>query len=245
VELFGVADWALAVLAFAVAFGAAVQGSVGLGLGLVAAPTTALVAPSLMPGMMLWLAVGLPAVTLLHERHHDVDWRGLAWALLARVPGTVAGVLIVGWVADRTLGAAVGVMVLVAVGLSIRTIRVPINRRTLTTAGLVSGVTGTATSIGGPPLALLYQHRPGRQVRTTLAVYFLVGASLSLVGLWLGGSLHSADVAVAALLAPCLLLGFALAGPMRSRADAGHTRTAVLAVCAASAIALLVRSAVG
>jgi len=43
VELFGVAGWALVVMAVAVAVGAAVQGSVGLGLGLVAAPTTALV----------------------------------------------------------------------------------------------------------------------------------------------------------------------------------------------------------
>ena len=28
-------------------------------------------------------------------------------------------------------------------------------------AGLVSGLTGTSAGIGGPPLALLYQHHPG------------------------------------------------------------------------------------
>jgi uncharacterized protein len=172
----------LLVLAASVTVGAVVQGSVGLGLGLVAAPVTALVAPSLMPGLMLWLAVGLPMVTLLHDRR-DVDWRGLAWALPARVPGTVVGVVVVAWLADRTLGIVVGAMVLIAVGLTFWTIRVPVNRRTLVTAGWVSGVTGTATSIGGPPLALLYQHRPGPQVRSTLAVYFIFGATLSPVGL--------------------------------------------------------------
>ncbi|MGH3454323.1 MAG: TSUP family transporter [Nocardioidaceae bacterium] len=234
----------LLVLAVSVTVGAVVQGSVGLGLGLVAAPVTALVEPSLMPGLMLWLAVSLPLVTLLHDRS-EVDWRGLRWALPARVPGTVVGVLVVSWLADRTLGIVVGVMVLIAAGLTIWTIRVPVNRRTLVTAGCVSGVTGTATSIGGPPLALLYQRRPGRQVRSTLAVYFLVGAALSLVGLGLGGALHLRDLGLAAALVPCLLLGFAAAGPVRSRVDAGHTRAAVLSVCAASAIALLVRSTVG
>jgi uncharacterized protein len=234
----------LLVLAASVTVGAVVQGSVGLGLGLVAAPVTALVEPSLMPGLMLWLAVGLPMVTLLHDRR-DVDWRGLAWALPARVPGTAVGVIVVAWLADRTLGIVVGVMVLIAVGLTLWTIRVPVNRRTLVTAGCVSGVTGTATSIGGPPLALLYQHRPGRQVRSTLAVYFIFGASLSLAGLWLGGALHLRDLVLAAVLAPFLLLGFAAAGPVRGRIDVGHTRKAVLAVCAASAIALLVRSVVG
>ena len=243
-ELFGVADWALVVMALAVAVGAAVQGSIGLGLGLVAAPTTALVAPSLMPGLPLWLAAGLTTATLMRERR-DIDWGGLTWALPARAVGTVLGVLVVTWFAARTLGLAVGLMVLVAVALSVWTIRVPVNRSTLLTAGFVAGTTGTATSIAGPPLALLYQHRPGRQVRSTLAVFFLVGVLLSLLGLALGGALHRRELEVAAVLAPALLLGFALAGPLRSRVDAGHTRTAVLTVCAASALALLVRSAVG
>jgi uncharacterized protein len=52
-------------------------------------------------------------------------------------------------------------------------------------------------------------------------------------------------VLVAVALAPALLLGFAVAGPLRSRVDAGYTRAAVLAVCAASAVVLLARSAVG
>jgi uncharacterized membrane protein YfcA len=244
VELFGVADWALAAIAVAVAVGAAVQGAVGLGLGLVAAPVTALVAPSLMPGVPLWLAAGLTTATLARERS-DIDWGGLTWALPARAAGTILGVLVVTWVADRTLGLAVGVMVLVAVVLSVRTIDVPITRGSLLTAGFVAGTTGTATSIAGPPVALLYQRRPGRQVRSTLAVFFLVGVLLSLAGLAIGDALTLRELEVALALAPALLLGFAVAGPLRSRVDAGHTRTAVLTVCAASALALLVRGAVG
>lgn len=240
-ELFGVGDWVLVLLALAVAVGAAVQGAVGLGLGLVVAPTTALAEPSLMPAVPLWLAVGLTSATLVRERR-DIDWRGLSWALPARAVGTIAGVVVVSWLTDRALGLAVGTMVLAAVALSIRTIRVPVTRGTLVTAGFLGGTAGTATSIAGPPIALVYQSRPGRQVRSTLAVFFLVGTILSLTGLALGGVLQSRQLEVAVLLTPALLLGFAVAGTLRRRVDAGHTRTAVLVVCAASAVVLLVRS---
>ena len=61
-------------------------------------------------------------------------------------------------------------------------------------AGFIGGITGTATSIGGPPFALLYQHRPAQQIRTTMAVYFLIGAALSLVGLVIAGDLTGAQL---------------------------------------------------
>jgi len=160
----GLAPSVLAVLAVTVLVGAAVQGLVGLGVGLVAAPVTTLLAPELMPGLLLWLSAVMPLVTLVRE-HDAIDWRGLGWSVPARVPGTVVGVALVAWFSERELGVAVGLMVLVAVVLTVKTVRLPVNRTTLLSAGFVSGATGTATSIGGPPLALLYQHRDPRQVR--------------------------------------------------------------------------------
>lgn len=232
---------AVLVVALALLVGATVQTVVGLGLGLVAAPVTALVAPELMPGLMIALAMVLPCLTLAVERE-EIDWRGLAWSLPPRIVGTGVGVWVVARFSDRSLGIAVGVMVLAAVALTWRAVRVPITRGTLVAAGLVSGVTGTATSIGGPPIALLYQHRSARQIRTTLAIYFLVGAALSLVGLTASGELTGQEVALAAVLLPVVLAG-ALAGvPLRARLRPEVVRPAVLAVCAASALALLVRS---
>jgi uncharacterized membrane protein YfcA len=231
----------LAVLAVAVTAGALVQATVGLGLGLVAAPVVTLADASLMPELMLWLAAALPVLTLAREWRH-ADGRGLAWSLLGRVPGTALGVAVVTVASDRVLGLAVGAMVLTAVALSLRDIRVRMGRRSLLTAGLIGGVTGTATSIGGPPLALLYQHRPGAVVRATLAGYFCAGALLSLTGLTIAGQLGRREALLAAALLPCLAAGFALSGPLRERMEGGRMRAAILAVCAASALALIVRS---
>lgn len=218
-----------------------VQGTVGLGLGLVAAPVVTLTEPELMPGLLLVLAALLPLVTLLGERD-DIDWHGLNWSLPARMLGTAGGVWLVAVADRRVLGVAVGVMVLIAVALTVRAVVVPINRVSLTAAGLIGGVAGTATSIGGPPFALLYQHRAPRQVRTTMAVYFTIGAALSLVGLLLGGQLDWHQVRAALLLLPAVVLGALLAVPLRRRIDGPGFRLTVLAVCATSAVVLVVRS---
>ncbi|GAA4312183.1 hypothetical protein GCM10023178_21350 [Actinomadura luteofluorescens] len=59
--------------------GAIVQGSVGLGVGLVATPIVTMLFPSLMPGAILVIALALPFATLAQEVRH-ADLRGLAAA---------------------------------------------------------------------------------------------------------------------------------------------------------------------
>lgn len=242
--ILGVDAGVVAILAITLVVGAAVQGVVGLGLGLVAAPVATLLEPSLMPGLLLWLAVLMPMVTLVGE-HHQIDWRGLAWSLSARVPGTAVGVAFVAWFTAKEAGVAVGLMVLLSVVLTVRAVRIPVNRATLVGAGFVSGVAGTTTSIGGPPLAILYQHREPAQIRSTLAIYFLLGAGLSLVGLAVTGSLDIATFVMAMVLSPCLLLGFGVSRLLGRFVAAARIRGAVLAVCGLSATVLLVKSLAG
>jgi uncharacterized membrane protein YfcA len=233
-----------AVIAAAVVVGSTVQSAVGLGVGLVAAPVTALLEPALMPGALLMVALLMPCLTLIHD-HHDIDWPGLGWSLPARLPGTLVGVWVVGALSDRELGIAIGLVVLVAVAVTWRAVTVPVNRATLSAAGFASGITGTATSIGGPPIAIVYQHRPARQIRTTMAVYFLIGASLSLVALAVSGDLTGDQGLAAAELLPFLALGAVLGALARRSIPAHVVRPAVLVVSSASAVVLLVRSLVG
>lgn len=229
------------ILVASLTIGAAIQGVVGLGLGLVAAPVVTLLEPSLMPDLLLWLAVLMPMVTLVRE-HHQIDWRGLGWSLSARVPGTFVGVAFVVWFTSRELGLAVGLMVLASVLLTIRTVSIPVNRATLIGAGFLSGIAGTATSIGGPPFAILYQHRDPAQIRSTLAIYFLAGAGLSLSGLAAAGALETRAMLVALVLTPCLLIGFAASRVLGRMVSPSHIRGAVLALCGLSGAVLLARS---
>lgn len=225
----------------AVVVGAAVQSSVGLGLGLVAAPIVSMLDPTLMPGAVLITTALLPMLTLGAEWRH-IDLRGISWALAGRLAGTIAGVWVVAVLAPRSLAIVVGAMVLVAVLLTVTAVHIRPTPRTLSFAGMVSGITGTATSIGGPPIALVYQHDPGPRVRSTLGAYFLVGVVVSLGALALGGQLESRDVYAGVVLLPFVLVGFLLARPLRRLVDGHVLRTALLVVVTVSGLVLIVQS---
>ena len=237
----GVSASVVLLLVVVVVVGATMQGIVGLGLNLVSAPVVTMVAPSLMPELLLVLAVLLPFFTLARE-HDDIDWSGLGWVLSARVPGTALGVLFLALFSDRAVAIAVALMVLLAVALTLRSVEVPVRPATLGTAGLLSGLAGTTTSIGGPPVAILYQHRAPEQIRSTLAVLFSLGAGMSLVGIGLSGHLDTHVLPLAALLTPCLVVGAWAGSRLKDVLPASKVRYAVLAVCAASGLVLLVRS---
>ncbi|MEU5879497.1 sulfite exporter TauE/SafE family protein [Spirillospora sp. NPDC047279] len=233
----------LLVAGLAAFVGAIVQGSVGLGVGLVAAPIVTMMFPSLMPGSILVVATVLPLATLSRELK-SADLRGLGWAFGGRVAGTPVGVWVVATFPARALGVLVGGVVLAALALTAWSARVPRNPGTLATAGLIAGATGTASSIGGPPLALLYQRESGPRVRATLAVFFTIGALLSLITLAAVGQLPARQVTAGLALTPFVFLGFLMAGPLRRYLDEGRMRAGILVVVGVSAVSLIVRSLV-
>ncbi|MGF1645964.1 MAG: TSUP family transporter, partial [Kineosporiaceae bacterium] len=100
----------------AVVVGALVQGALGFGLALVAVPVLAWLAPSTVPVGILVAVLPLVVVAALRERA-DIDVRGMAVALVGRVPGGAAGAAAVALLPVRGLQLAVAATVLAAVGL--------------------------------------------------------------------------------------------------------------------------------
>ncbi len=221
-----------------VAVGAMIQGSLGFGLGLVSAPALALIDATFIPGPLLLVGVAVTLTVFLRERG-AVDWKGMKWAIFGRVIGTIAG----GWavVAFSKDAVIVLVAVLVLAGVLMTSIgwKIKTNRITLSTAGLVSGVMGTLTSVGGPPMALVYQRETAQKLRATLAGFFLVGATFSLLTLAVSGGMSQHDFALGALMLPGYVIGM-IANRWASRfLDKGYSRVAVLTFSALSSIVLL------
>ncbi|MEZ0072663.1 sulfite exporter TauE/SafE family protein [Planotetraspora sp. GP83] len=231
----------LLIAGLAVFTGAVVQGGVGFGLGLVASPLLTLLDPTVMPGAVQVVNATLPLFTLAAEWRR-VDWRGLGFAVLGRVPGSVIGGFVVVYVSTRVLGVLIGVMVVIAVVLTARAVSLPRNGRTLTAAGFISGITGTATGIGGPPMGLVYQSAKGPQIRATLAMFFFLSAVQSLGILAFVGKLPVRTLGTGAALIPFVILGYAVSGPVRRYLDGGRVRAAVLGIAALSACVLIGQS---
>jgi len=228
----------IALATAAVAVGACVQGVVGFGLGLIAAPLLALLDPDLVPGPLLFVGVPLTVLVALRERA-ALDFHGIRWAIAGRVPGTIAGSVAVALLPDGPLVVLLGFVVLLAVVLSVGGWSVRPTTGTLVSAGLASGFMGTATSIGGPPMAMVYQRVTGPQLRATLAAYFVFGASFSLLTLAVAGEFGAHELELGLTLLPGVLAGFALSWLAARVLDRGYTRIAVLGCSAASALVLI------
>ena len=236
-------DWLTVVgLGLAVLAGGVVQSTIGFGMAVVAAPVIVLLAPDLMPGALLVPALGLPVLQLSHG-DRDIAWRPLGWALGARTLLTPVGVAVVAWFSPRVIAALVGLLILVTVALSVRTIDLRATPRNAAVAGAVSGISGTAAAIGGPFLALVLQHERPERVRSTLAVFFVAGSLLGLGGLFLGGELTRAQVVAGLVWLPFGLLGYVVGAPVRARTDPERFRRVVLAFCVLASVAVILRAA--
>lgn len=224
-----------------VALGALVQGGVGYGMSLVAAPLLVLIDPVFVPVPLVLLATVHSVLTVARDRQHT-DWRGVGWAMLGRLPGTGLGVLAVLALTQQMFTLLIGVGVLVCVALSLLTWRPSLRPHSLLIAGVASGAGGTAAAIGGPPIALLYQNSTGPTMRATIGAYFVLGSVTSIAALAIAGQVTNESLWNTAELMPFLLLGFALSYPARTVLDNGRTRQAVLMVATVSALALVAHS---
>ncbi len=230
---------AVVAVAAATLVGASIQGSIGFGMNLVTVPVLALVLPDALPATVVLLGIPISIAMARHERH-AVDGKGLVWILGGRVPGTVAGAVIVASVSTDALKIVIGVSVLLAVALSVAAPPVPLLPATQFAGGVVSGTTGTAAGIGGPPIALLYQHSPGATMRATLAASFLFGTFLSITSLSVAGEVTVADCVLAAALIPLVIAGTWIGRQAHDVLDRRWLRPAVLAFAAVSAVVVLV-----
>jgi uncharacterized protein len=230
----------LAVALTAVLAGAFVQGTVGFGVNILAAPVMALVEPDALPAVLILAALPLATGMLVREHSH-IDRHGLRWLLVGRLPGTALGALVVATLPPDDLAAVIGALVLVAVGMSVAAPPLAVTRSTALAVGALSGAMGTASSIGGPPPALLYQHHPGAVLRSTTAALFVVGTILSASALAVAGEVTVDDVVLAAVLTPAIAGGLGLSHVLAGHIDAGWLRPAVLVVAAVAGVATMLR----
>ena len=220
--------------------GATLQGSVGLGLGMFGAPILMLIDPGFIPGPLLCSALVL-SLLLAHRERHSIHFPDLGWALSGRLVGVILGVLVLVSLSPDRLRLVFGVLILVAVAMSASGFHLRIGPRTLVAAGALSGLMGTTISVGGPAMALIYQHSSGSRIRGTLSAYFVVGVSMSLVGLHFVGLFGREQLILTAALLPGILLGYSVSRHTVSVLDKGYTRVAVLSVSAAAAILVILR----
>lgn len=219
----------------------AIQAALGFGLALLAAPLLLLLDPAFVPGPVI-LCVWTLSLWVFWQERHAVDTGQLPLVLGGRLVGTVLAVAVLGLVSARVFDLLFGVLVLLAVLMSLLHPRLQATRRNVFLATFASGFMGTLSSIGGPPLALVYQNAELSRLRANLALIFLVGASLSLGLLALAGRFGWQELQLGLALQPGVLAGIGLSLPLRRRLRPGGVRPLLLLLCTLAALLILLRA---
>jgi uncharacterized membrane protein YfcA len=229
-----------ALISLAVAVAAFVQGSTGVGFALIVAPVVSLLAPQLLPVCLLALMLPLNLYVAWRERA-AVDRSGAGWITAGRVAGTVGGLVVLAALSASQLSLFVGIATVAAAGATLLMPSFTPRRPAFVASGLVTGITETATGIGGPPLALVYQHQPPPVMRSTVALCFLVGELVSLAFLVAAHRVEGAHLAAAAELLPALAVGALLSRWVHERVNGRFLRGFVLVFAIVSGLVLIVR----
>jgi hypothetical protein len=230
----------LVILFVVFAVSAAVQGAVGYGMALIAAPIATLIEPELIPGPLTLAALVLIFLVAARDKQ-ALDFRGLRWALAGMVPGTIIGSLILTRLPTKGLVTVFAFLVLVAVGLSIAGLKVKPHPPSLLVSGWFSGLMGVLATLSGPPIALVYQNTSGPRLRATMSAYFIAASAVSLSSQVAVGELGLYDLKLALVLVPGILAGFFVSASIVDFVDRGYTRLAIMTLSTAAALMILVR----
>ncbi|MEH6652295.1 MAG: sulfite exporter TauE/SafE family protein [Motiliproteus sp.] len=224
--------------------GIMLQTWVGIGFGLLAAPLLYLINPDFVPGPVLILGFSLSLLMVLKQRG-ELRWRRVMPAILARIPGSWCGAALLVSVPQYGLSLLFGISLLLAVAITWRTFKVETTPLNLTIGGFFSGLTGTATSIGGPPMALVYQEQSRITARNELAAFFLIGSPVSIAMLAWHGDVDRASLVLSLQMIPGVLVGFWLANRLDSRINPASAKPVLLTISAVSALLVLFKGVQG
>lgn len=232
-------DWLLAI--GVVAVGTAVQSAVGFGLAMVSAPVLLLIDRNLVPGPLIAAALFL-VIWVTYSERQSIDFSHFKAALLGRLIGTPPAAFLIGSVSSVGFDMLFGGLVLAAVIISLVHADIKATPAKVFFATIASGFMSTISSIGGPPIALVYQNARGPALRANLSLLFTMGCMISLTALAMVGRFHLKDLGYSAGLIIGVVIGILSSGPLKRKLDKQTARPWLLGLCAFSSLLVLGRA---
>lgn len=221
------------------AAGAIVQGSAGIGLGLVASPVLLSIDASFAPGPLLLggLVVGARHMTAEWD---DLDRPTLRRALLGLPIGAIAGLAVLRVMAADTLSLTIGLLICVAAIALLRGAHLHRSNSTDVITGASAAFTSVTAAIPGPPLVIGFADLAPRCLRCTVSAFVAVTGVVAFFGLLAIGRFGGHEAALLGAMIPGLVLGVVLSRWTRPLLDRSWFRPAVLLISFAGGAALAI-----
>lgn len=139
----------------AIITGAFLQRIVGMGVGLVVGPALAFLLGAHIGVYATNIVTITSGLLLMVVRWKEIDWHRVAWIIPAAIPGAILGALVVGATSAGWLQIALGLTVLIALGIArFRAIYRPDSAPRRTVAGIIGGFLNTSVGIAAPAMVI-------------------------------------------------------------------------------------------
>ena len=233
-------DWLVwSIAALSLLIGCWIQTALGFGMAVIAAPIIVLFKPEWVPVVLTMTALFLSLLNTWDQREH-LETQYLSASFISRIPGTFLGAWLLMQLDTAWLQLLVAAFVLLAVVISYLGKQFTYTPKRLAFASFISGITGTTTSIGGPPMAIVMQHGAHQTIRANLSLYFSYSCIVSLIAYGYMGLLTHSILIIGVSFIPVCLFGFIGGIKARTYVDGGLFRPLLLILCCISgSIALI------
>ena len=194
------------IVLFLIILGAITQSAIGIGFG-IPAGILVLLEPSMVPSCIILMGSFL-ALSNAMLSYKDIIKVDLIYSYTGRIIGSILAMPLIFF----TLGTdyyliIFGVLLLIATYLSAKKWNIVATKKNITIAGTASGLMGTLTGIGGPPMAIVYQNSSAKKVVATLNMFFGFGALFSVLLFVYYDLINLPEVMKSIYLAPGLVIG--------------------------------------
>ena len=191
------------------------QVSIGMGFGMLASPLIAVVKPELVPGSILVMGLVVAFSGAWRERA-NISLNELKLGVGGRIIGSLMAFVILVLIPDVDSFLIVfGSVMLIAIGMTMLGNRIAFTDGNLLNLSIVSGLMGSITAVGAPPMAIIYHDRPPSNVRPTLNAFFFSGSVLGLLSLGFSGWFSYLDLLAAAIFMPAMFFGILISAPFK------------------------------
>lgn len=232
--------WQIAIVVVLSALGSIVHGSIGIGLGLVAAPALVAIDPAFAPGPLLVAGQLVGARHILVERT-SADIPAFRRGMYGVPLGVVGALLVLELMSRQTMSILVGSLTALAAFMLLTGFNLTRTPRAETAAGAMCAFASLTAALPGPPLVCVYSDMKPNTLRPTAALLIFSVASIGFVTLLLTGNWGSHEFELLALLMPGVILGLIASRWVRPRIDKPWFRPLVLVVAMIGGIALAAR----
>ena len=227
------------IILFLIILGAITQSAIGIGFG-IPAGILVLLEPSMVPSCIILMGSFL-ALSNAMLSYKDIIKVDLIYSFTGRVIGSILAMPLI----FLTLGTdyyliIFGVLLLIATYLSAKKWNIVATKKNITIAGTASGIMGTLTGIGGPPMAIVYQNSSAPKVVATLNMFFGIGALFSVLLFVYFDLINLPEVMKSIYLAPGLVIGTYIGrrGIVRKFVNR-NLKNLIIAVCFISALVII------